>query len=410
MAENGCTYLKSSPCEYGVCESDLSCSDCPQPECVIGEESCGGGMKSWCVTGEDGCNYRESSLCPSGFCDGDDCGSCADKCTRGETFCSSGMLYHCVEDYNLCLDFGDETACATGVCADAVSCECVEDSTQIITCLVDGTKFQNQICTAKKWIDDGECLAIAVGSMNSIPGNRFWQGCRSADTGKPEDTKCYSNETPSHQVSVPSFKMDVYEVTNLQYIAFLNANKLTHSSRDAILLDVNGLWNVASGFENYPVVLVSWSEAKAYCEWAGKRLPSESEWELAARGTDDRLYPWGDERATCEYAVMDYGCRTESPYYWAVGSKPNGISPYGLFDMAGNVNEFVEDDWHDTYNGAGRPDDGSAWIGEPSSNSRIVRGGCADNNAQDVRASVRIKHYNGCSGTRTGFRCASDNN
>jgi formylglycine-generating enzyme required for sulfatase activity len=104
--------------------------------------------------------------------------------------------------------------------------------------------------------------------------------------------------------------------------------------------------NLPSEFKasDHPVVCVAWDEAKAYCEWVGKRLPTDIEWEKAARGTDGRTYPWGDDELSCEYAIMyegDAGCERKTT--WPVGSKPKGASPYGAVDMSGNVLEWVAD-------------------------------------------------------------------
>ena len=131
-------------------------------------------------------------------------------------------------------------------------------------------------------------------------------------------------------------------------------------------------WGKA-GRGDHPVNCVDWDQAGAYCKWKGKRLATEAEWEKAARGTDGRKYPWGNEKASCDRAVMGdggKGCGRDST--WPVGSKPGGVSPYGAHDMAGNVFEWTSDWYGKSYYGnapARNP------RGPSSGSYRVGRGG-----------------------------------
>lgn len=148
-------------------------------------------------------------------------------------------------------------------------------------------------------------------------------------------------EKPAHMVTITkSFWMDKNEVTVEDY-AVCWALKVCE-------LPVQGQgynWGVA-GKEKFPINGVNWYQAKKYCEWKGKRLATEAEWELAARGTDGRMYPWGNAKPTCQHVVSD-SCGTKGTQ--AVGSKPLGASPYGLFDMTGNVVEWCSDYFKEDY-------------------------------------------------------------
>jgi formylglycine-generating enzyme required for sulfatase activity len=221
-----------------------------------------------------------------------------------------------------------------------------------------------------------------------------------------------ADERPRHQVTVPAFCIDRTELTQAAYLAFVRATRRPEPGP----CEWNGeaRWQPEGTYANHPVACVSWHDARAYCEWARKRLPSEAEWEKAARGTDERTYPWGSTPApSCERAVMDdgrFGCGAG----WALAvdrtSRPrpaDGASPDGVQDLAGNVWEWVEDDWHESYAVRGRPDDGTAWVDAPRGSRRVVRGGGFWYPAVLVRAALRAWVEPDDTGAARGFRCAT---
>jgi len=170
-----------------------------------------------------------------------------------------------------------------------------------------------------------------------VPAGNFLMG--SVDG----DPLARGNEKPQHTVMVDAFWIDQTEVTNAQYRACLAAQACTNpqgfnsSTRADYFHDEK--------YANYPVVWVNWIQAGQYCTWAGRRLLSESEWEKAARGDDGRLYPWGNEPP--DNTLLNFNLAAKDTT--AVGSFPNGASPYGAFDLAGNVVEWVDGYYYDSY-------------------------------------------------------------
>ena len=243
-------------------------------------------------------------------------------------------------------------------------------------------------------------------SMVTVSAGTFWMGCR------PEsDSTCEEDEKPGGEVFLGGFGIDRTEVTVAQYAVCVDSWVCKEPDSDGE--DDN--WG-KSGRESHPVNSVSWTDAKAYCGWAGKRLPTEAEWEKAARGTDGRTYPWGNGPATCSRAVMRDagrpGCGKDST--WPVGSKPSGASPYGALDMAGNVWEWTAD-WYDAAYYAERPAKnprgpsiGSDRVrrGGSIGSDRVRRGGSFVNSASGMRAPYRYAYPPAARSHVIGFRCA----
>ena len=225
------------------------------------------------------------------------------------------------------------------------------------------------------------------GPMVYVPDGSLWMGCSS------NDSECLDDEKPQHKVYIDAFYIDKYEVTQGEYNQCISTGECRSNEK-------------YDGFtgDRQPVVGVDWNDAKSYCEWAGKRLPTEAEWEKAARGTDGRVYPWGNEKASCSYAVIDdggNGCGKGTT--WSVGSKTSGASPYGALDMAGNVWEWVND-WYDKGYYLSSPDRNPS--GPTSGSSRVIRGGSWLIIPSGLRSSYRGTTSPDARYDIIGFRCS----
>jgi formylglycine-generating enzyme required for sulfatase activity len=220
------------------------------------------------------------------------------------------------------------------------------------------------------------------------------------------------DESPEHSVFLPPYWIDQTEVTNSMFTEFLNDQgdqeqtgipwfKETSMHAHISFDDEVGLWRINPGYEDHPVVSVNWYGARAYCMWAGRRLPTEAEWEKAARGTDGRRFPWGNDRPNCEIANFDGKCflRVSTE----VGSYPNGASPYGAMDMSGNVWEWVND-WYDAEYYSLSP----RWNPQGPSKgvTKVIRSASWFPHVYDVRATNRADYYPLNAGPDLGFRCA----
>jgi formylglycine-generating enzyme required for sulfatase activity len=192
----------------------------------------------------------------------------------------------------------------------------------------------------------GQSGAPAPEGMAMIPAGPFMMGSRA--TASHVGFHVGVDEVPMHEVVLPAFYLDRTEVTNAQYAKFLQVSgrPLPADPKDPDYYRWKGPTPPA-GQEQYPVMYVNWYDAQAYCEWAGKRLPTEEEWEKAARGTDQRQWPWGDTFDAAKCNSYEAGLKWSAP----VGSLPQGDSPYGIHDMCGNVAEWTSS-WYLPYPGS----------------------------------------------------------
>jgi eukaryotic-like serine/threonine-protein kinase len=176
-----------------------------------------------------------------------------------------------------------------------------------------------------------------------IPAGTFQMGCDQDNSVE----LCWSDQLPLHTVYLDAYYIDKYEVTNARYNACVDDGGCTLPAKNSSFTRPSYYDNRA--YAEYPVIYVNWSQANEFCAWAGKRLPTETEWEKAARGSNDtRRYTWGKETPNCTLASYGgvNGCGGETT---PGGSFPDGVSPYGVMDMNGNVMEWVNDWYSDTY-------------------------------------------------------------
>ncbi|GAB4504909.1 MAG: hypothetical protein Fur0043_19040 [Anaerolineales bacterium] len=247
------------------------------------------------------------------------------------------------------------------------------------------TKTPTKFFTPTPTPDPAEITDAKGVPMRLVPAGEFTMGSNSG-----------YDEKPVHTVYLDAFYMDKYEVTNALYKACVDAGvcdppKESNShTRDSYYGNPE--------FDDYPVIYVDWNMAKAYCQWRGARLPTEAEWEKAARGTDGRTYPWG-EGIDCDKANYD-GCKGDTT---KVGSYENGKSPYGLYDLAGNVWEWVADWYSDTYY---QSSPSSNPLGPSSGQYRVLRGGSWGSDGDGVRSANRSDGASDLIYFLVGFRCA----
>ena len=259
--------------------------------------------------------------------------------------------------------------------------------------------------------DQSSASSVPPEDMVLIPAGQFIMGTNSKEAN--------TDQKPAHTVYLDAFYIDKHEVTNAQYEKFILAggykkrefwteegwNFIQKFQFDAdewhqIETPLQYGENSVSTEPDHPVIGVSWYEANAYAAWAGKRLPTEAEWEKAARGTDGRIYPWGNETDFSKLSYFPHVVKVQT-----VGSFGNGASPYGVLDMAGSVWEWCADWYNESCYPQGSrknptgPDDGEY---------RVLRGGGWDSIRLQLRTSYRYYDKENRRAYNIGFRCVQD--
>ena len=281
-------------------------------------------------------------------------------------------------------------------------------STQVMAVTSGG----NDVADVKpEWTKEGKKDAVRLAAlppkneMALIPPGPFLMG-----SNRQVDRNAYPPEFPQRTVQMDAYEIDKYEVTMVQFLRYVLAKSLEP------LVD----WKWGGVFQEtmayHPVMHVSWHDADSYCKWAGKRLPTEAEWEKAARGEDGRIYPWGNQMAGLSRA--NYGRTGLSgpvrdrperlllyPPIVSVDKYDNAVSPYGIFNMAGNVAEWVADWYEPTFYKHG-PDRNPK--GPDHGTSKAFRGGGWVDSTPSVRAAQRNGTDPNARMNWLGFRCARD--
>ena len=385
--DDGLYCTVSDSCQSGTCSGvDRDCSDsydCTNDACDEQSVSCAHTPISDPGTegpvGDITCDNDRDDDC-DGLTDTDDydCLCQASASSEDPDLCNNQIDDDCdgVSDSND-PDCGCVPDCTDKVCGDdGCGGQCGSDCSDGLSCV-------HGLCLAMNWV--------------TIVGGTYTMG---------KDGNLHTS--PAHQVTVPSFQITKTEITQALYRHCYDQGVCSAPNPYDQFDRPRCNWG-NTDHDNYPINCLDWNQAKDFCEWAGGKLPSEAEWEFAARSRgQDNTYPWGEDEPTCDYAIMytnypsthccEYICGTRQ-----VCSRTQGNTEQGLCDMAGNVQEWTADWWHFGYDGT--PTDGSAYIGYPYETSRTVRGGSFNIAYHHLECTERINFGKDSRTDYTGFRC-----
>lgn len=279
-----------------------------------------------------------------------------------------------------------------------------EGEVQFKVCPGDDAKFLKQVCREGRWVDESDCIDGSV----SVPAGTLKIGC-----DKEIEGTCPEDAVPLHSVELSGYVMDKFEVPVELFEKCIAENVCTNddaekphyrTSSDSYQCNIGNPDRL-----NHPTNCVTWYGAKAYCEWLGKRLPTEAEWENAAKSGKTQIYPWGNTpEASCDNTVMKSsangcGSNTTSP----VGAKPAGVSEHGIYDLSGNVAEYTSDwyekNFYSTDEASQKDTQGPA---EPEQDKyKVIRGGSYIYGESHTRASFRSSAKLDDPAIDFGFRC-----